>query len=273
MSVTDVCPLIIDGRAIETPDRIRVVDKFSGDGVADVAVASRSHVSEAVRSALKAFRAGSPPPYDRYHALHRAAELVEQGREELIETIVSETGFTRSDATGEVSRTIQTLLLSAEEAKRIRGEMVPLEGAPGVTRRMGFTIRVPVGVVCAITPFNSPLNTVAHKIAPALAAGNSVVTEAGGGHPSGGNATLLPADASGCASRVPESAPRRRQPGRSVAARGARHPVLHLHGQHQRGPSDSTRSGPSSDAARAGEHLEHHCLRRYEHRMGFAAGA
>ena len=171
----DVCPLIIDGRPIETPDKIRVVDKFSGDRVADVAVASRSHVSEAVRSALNAFRAGSPPPYDRYKTLHRAAELVEQGREELIETIVSETGFTRSDATGEVSRTIQTLLLSAEEAKRIRGEMVPLEGAPGVTRRMGFTIRVPVGVVCAITPFNSPLNTVAHKIAPALAAGNSVV--------------------------------------------------------------------------------------------------
>ena len=67
------------------------------------------------------------------------------------------------------------MILSAEEAKRIHGDMVPLDGAPGVTNRIGFTIRVPVGVVCAITPFNSPLNTVAHKVAPALAAGNSVI--------------------------------------------------------------------------------------------------
>ncbi len=72
-------------------------------------------------------------------------------------------------------RCIQTLQLSAEEAKRLNGELVPMESGAGVRDRMGFTIRVPRGVVCAITPFNSPLNVVAHKVAPALAGGNAVV--------------------------------------------------------------------------------------------------
>jgi succinate-semialdehyde dehydrogenase/glutarate-semialdehyde dehydrogenase len=86
-----------------------------------------------------------------------------------------EAGFTTSDATGEMRRCIQTLKLSAEEARRLAGEVVPLAGAPNQAGRVGFTLRVPLGVVAAITPFNSPLNTVAHKIAPAFAAGNSVI--------------------------------------------------------------------------------------------------
>jgi succinate-semialdehyde dehydrogenase/glutarate-semialdehyde dehydrogenase len=86
-----------------------------------------------------------------------------------------EAGFTQSDASGEVRRCIQTLKLSAEEARRLAGEVIPLAGAPQQGARMGFTLRVPLGVVLAITPFNSPLNTVAHKIAPAFAAGNAVI--------------------------------------------------------------------------------------------------
>ena len=171
----DVCPLIIDGKKIDTPAKFQINDRFTSEPVAEIAVASRSHVSEAVAAGLRAFSSGPLPPYERYRVLQGAAKLVEQNAQELIETIISETGFTRTDAAGEVNRTIQTLLLSADEAKRVCGEMVPLDGAPGVTRRIGFTIRVPVGVVCAITPFNSPLNTVAHKVAPALAAGNTVV--------------------------------------------------------------------------------------------------
>src|SRR5204862_4633354 len=82
-----------------------------------------------------------------------------------------------ADATNEVGRTIQTFIVSAEEAKRLTGEMVPIEAAPGQAHRMAFTIRVPRGVVCGITSFNSPLNMVAHKVAPALAAGNTVVVK------------------------------------------------------------------------------------------------
>jgi succinate-semialdehyde dehydrogenase/glutarate-semialdehyde dehydrogenase len=168
-------PLIIDGALIPGDDSYAVIDKFTGQPIAAVARASRAHVADAVRAAARAFATRRLAPYERYQILRRASELVAQSSRDLINTIVAETGFTTSDAAAEVSRAEQTLLLSAEEAKRITGEMVPLDGAPGVTNRIGFTIRVPVGVVCAITPFNSPLNTVAHKVAPALAAGNTVV--------------------------------------------------------------------------------------------------
>jgi succinate-semialdehyde dehydrogenase/glutarate-semialdehyde dehydrogenase len=80
-----------------------------------------------------------------------------------------------ADGSGEVRRCVQTLRLSAEEARRLAGEVVPLAGAPQQDGRIGFTLRVPLGVVLAITPFNSPLNTVSHKIAPAFAAGNAVI--------------------------------------------------------------------------------------------------
>jgi succinate-semialdehyde dehydrogenase/glutarate-semialdehyde dehydrogenase len=86
-----------------------------------------------------------------------------------------EVGFPASDGQNELRRCVTTFRLSAEEARGLRGEMVPLEGAAGQAGRLGFTLRVPLGVVCAITPFNAPLNTVAHKVAPALAAGNAVV--------------------------------------------------------------------------------------------------
>src|SRR5690606_4282459 len=82
-----------------------------------------------------------------------------------------------SDAQGEVRRCLQTFRLSAEEARRLTGEMIPLEGAPQQVGRLGFTIPVPLGVVCAITPYNAPANTLAHKVAPAIAAGNAVVVK------------------------------------------------------------------------------------------------
>ncbi len=86
-----------------------------------------------------------------------------------------EAGKPLRDALAEVERAADTFTWAGEEAKRIHGEMVPLEATPGSENRLAFTIRVPVGVVCAITPFNFPINLVAHKVAPALAAGNAVV--------------------------------------------------------------------------------------------------
>jgi succinate-semialdehyde dehydrogenase/glutarate-semialdehyde dehydrogenase len=169
------CKLLIDGRWVEGESTFPVEDKFTGEVVAEVSRASRRDVANAVGAAKRAFETKPLDPYRRYEILHEASSLVEKRRDELVSTIIAESGFTGADATAEVNRCIQTLLISAEESKRIRGEMVPLEGAPGQTHRMGFTIRVPLGVVCAITPFNSPLNTVAHKVAPALAAGNGVV--------------------------------------------------------------------------------------------------
>jgi acyl-CoA reductase-like NAD-dependent aldehyde dehydrogenase len=88
---------------------------------------------------------------------------------------VTDSGFTLGDARREVDRAVQTLLLCGEEAKRLAGEMVPVDGAPGIRDRLAFTMYRPLGVVAAITPFNSPLNTVLHKVGPALAAGNAVL--------------------------------------------------------------------------------------------------
>lgn len=172
--------LLIGGEWVATPLREPVLNKYSGKVIAEFSVAEREHVSAAVAAAQAAFDRGPPKPYARYEILSRAADLLEARRELFADTMVGETGFTKSDVGNECKRAIQTLRVSAEEAKRLHGQMVPIEGAPGQGQRLGFTLRVPLGVVCAITPFNSPLNTVLHKVAPALAAGNAVVLKPAG---------------------------------------------------------------------------------------------
>ncbi|HEY9517514.1 MAG TPA: aldehyde dehydrogenase family protein [Gemmatimonadaceae bacterium] len=167
--------LLIDGAWVSGKEAFTVRNKATGAPLCEVAHAERDQVDAAVAAARRSFAREPLDPYARYEVLTRAAALLHERRAHLIATIVAETGFTVSDSAGEVDRCIQTFLLSGEEAKRISGEMVPLSGAPGQAHRIGFTIRVPRGVVAAITPFNSPLNTVAHKVAPALAAGNTVV--------------------------------------------------------------------------------------------------
>jgi succinate-semialdehyde dehydrogenase/glutarate-semialdehyde dehydrogenase len=167
---------LIDGTWRDSPRSFEVADKFSGQTVAQVFEATRQDVSLAVRVAHQAFLQGSPPaPYDRAQTLHRAASGLERYRERFVQIMVSEAGFTLIDANGELDRAKITLALCAEEATRLTGEMVPFAASPGAHRRMGFTQRFPIGVVCAITPFNAPLNTVLHKVGPAYAAGNPVV--------------------------------------------------------------------------------------------------
>jgi len=167
--------MYIGGQWVDGGSTFVVADKFTGESIATVASASRQQVTQAVHSAASAFARNRLAPYARYEILHRAAALVESRRDAFASAIVAESGFTISDADNEIGRAIQTLLGCAEEAKRIAGEVVPIDGAPGQEHRLAFTLRLPVGVVCAITPFNSPLNTVAHKVGPALAAGNTVV--------------------------------------------------------------------------------------------------
>ena len=154
-----------------------VLDKFTGEPVTSVACSDKEQVSDAVGSVVRGQQGISWGPVDRFRALSRASELLLEQADDVVATIIADSGFTVADATREVERAAQTLLISGEEAKRLVGEMVPLEGAPGVRNRIGYTMFRPVGVVCAITPFNSPLNTLLHKVAPALAAGNSVVVK------------------------------------------------------------------------------------------------
>jgi succinate-semialdehyde dehydrogenase/glutarate-semialdehyde dehydrogenase len=167
---------LIDGQWVAGAGRtVPVIDKFRLAPFAFIAAASVEQVAATVAAAHDAFTRGAPSAYERGAILERAAVLVEQRSDHFGRIMVQEAGFTTQDALGEVRRCIQTLKLSAEEARRIAGEVVPMEGAPQQAGRLAFTLRVPLGVIAAITPFNSPLNTVAHKIAPAFAAGNAVV--------------------------------------------------------------------------------------------------
>lgn len=166
---------LINGEWLPSTEHFAVLDKFTGEKVADVGVATREMVSLAVRVAKQAVDAGAPAPHDRGVVLREAGRLLEKHRARFVGAMVAEAGFVTSDAQGELDRAIITLNLSAEEATRLTGDMVPFAASPGAHNRIGFTMRFPIGVVCAITPFNSPLNTVLHKVAPAYAAGNSVV--------------------------------------------------------------------------------------------------
>src|SRR5690606_2712177 len=111
----------------------------------------------------------------RSDILLRTAQLIRERRETFARTIAQEAGKALKYARIEVDRAVQTFTFGAEEAKRIHGETVPLDAIPSGEGYFGFWHRRPLGVVVAITPFNFPLNLVAHKVAPALAAGNAVV--------------------------------------------------------------------------------------------------
>src|SRR6476661_1657034 len=113
--------------------------------------------------------------YERFQILRKAADAMFARHKELGRLISLEEGKILAEGVFEASRAAETMELSAEEAKRLGGELLPLDGAPGAAGKLGFTLRVPCGVVAAITPFNFPLILVCHKVGPALAAGNSVI--------------------------------------------------------------------------------------------------
>jgi acyl-CoA reductase-like NAD-dependent aldehyde dehydrogenase len=166
--------VLIDGKWRSGGVAAQVRDKFTQQPAAEVRLGTESDARDAITSAGHA--AEHPlPPAQRQQILGEAARLLAAHAAEVTANYIAETGFTRADAAAELARATRTLRLSAEEAVRIAGEEVPVDATPGSENRLAFTIRVPCGVVVAIAPFNAPLNTVAHKIGPALAAGNAVV--------------------------------------------------------------------------------------------------
>ena len=168
--------MFLAGEWVDRDAKFDVADPFSGEAFDTVPAASIEDVHDAVASAQRGAREMRKlTAFDRYEFLMRAVELLNERRDRFAETITREEGKVITESRGEVDRCIQTMTWSAEEAKRLRGETIPLDAAPGNRGKFGFTIRVPVGVVVAVTPFNFPLNLVAHKVGPALAAGNSVI--------------------------------------------------------------------------------------------------
>jgi acyl-CoA reductase-like NAD-dependent aldehyde dehydrogenase len=153
-----------------------VIDKFSGDLISEVPIADAAAVDRAVRAAEAAFlKWRDRPAHERSRVLRRAADLIGDRREEFARLIARESGKAWKHAVAEVARSVETFTFSAEEAKRIHGETVPMDASQSGEGRIGFYIRMPLGVVAAITPFNFPINLVAHKVGPAIAAGNTIV--------------------------------------------------------------------------------------------------
>ncbi|MBS0207721.1 MAG: aldehyde dehydrogenase family protein [Planctomycetes bacterium] len=165
-----------DSRWVDKAEQIEVRNPFDSTLIDTVPKADTADIDRALAALVHGAEVmRRTTAYDRSKILHRAAELLASRADAFGRTISSEEGKTLAEGRFEVSRAAETLQLSAEEAKRLGGEVLPLDGAPGGAGKLGFTLRVPCGVVAAITPFNFPLNLVCHKVGPALAAGNAVM--------------------------------------------------------------------------------------------------
>ena len=162
--------LLIDGEWIETGDRLDVRSPYSGELVGRVARGGAEEARRAVDAAAHALERPLPA-HKRAEILVKVAGLIGRRHEEVARTICAEAGKPIKAARVEASRAMSTYTFAAVEARRLAGEMVALEGAQAGEGKLGFTLRKPVGVVGAISPFNFPCNLVAHKLAPALAAG------------------------------------------------------------------------------------------------------
>ncbi len=168
--------MLIAGNWVDGVDKIPVNNPYNNEEIDTIPRASADDVERALAYASEGARViRKISGYDRYHILMRAAKLMDERLEDLARTLTMEEGKVIGEARLEVSRATETIIGSAEEAKRLGSEVVPLDGAPGTGNRLGFTLRVPCGVVLAITPFNFPLNLVCHKVGPAIAGGNSVI--------------------------------------------------------------------------------------------------
>jgi acyl-CoA reductase-like NAD-dependent aldehyde dehydrogenase len=166
--------LFIAGSWAETGDWSEVRSPYSGDVVARVAKGGADEASRAVAAAAEAMR-DPLPAHKRAEILVKVAAGLGRRHDEAARLICAEAGKPLKAARVEASRAMSTYTFAAVEARKLAGEMVPMDAAQAGEGKLAFTLRRPIGVVGAITPFNFPLNLVAHKLAPALAAGCAVV--------------------------------------------------------------------------------------------------
>ncbi|MFT9818180.1 aldehyde dehydrogenase family protein [Lysinibacillus sp. NPDC056185] len=168
--------LFINGDWVEAAEYTELCSPYSSEVIAEIPKANVEEVEAALVAADAARKTmANMPLYKRAIILEKLASLLEARAEEAAELIALEAAKPISTAKAEVQRTIQTYKFAAEEAKRIHGETIPVDAAPGGDGRIAYTVREPLGIVAAITPFNFPMNLVAHKVGPAIASGNTVV--------------------------------------------------------------------------------------------------
>lgn len=170
---------IINGEEYNENNRetLEVKNPYNQEKVAELALATEADLNEAVENAFETFHSKmkTMPAHQRSDILRKAADLLEEKSDDFIYTIVQEAGKPIKYSRDEINRSVQVLRFASELAKNITGEVLPMDAAIGGENRMGLVRRIPLGVVGAITPFNFPLNLSLHKIAPAIAAGNTIV--------------------------------------------------------------------------------------------------
>lgn len=170
-------PIFLAGRWVESDDILEVTNPAHADKPAGATYnASPEQYEEAVQAAVAAFEITRHlPAYERGAILRSISAGIKDRREEIARTLTLESGKPIRDALIEVDRATLTFRLGAEEAERMTGESIPLDLMPSSKGRLGITRRFPIGPIAAISPFNFPLNLAAHKLAPAIAAGNTIV--------------------------------------------------------------------------------------------------
>jgi acyl-CoA reductase-like NAD-dependent aldehyde dehydrogenase len=168
--------LMIGGKWVDGEEMREIKSPYDGSAVAKVHFAGKKQVEAAVGAAHKAFGVTKKlSSYERAEALEYISSKIDERSEELAVSIAKSSGKAINSARVEASRAVNTFKIAAEEAKRIDGEIIPLDLIPQTKERWGLVRRFPIGVIAGITPFNFPLNLVAHKVAPAIAAGNTIV--------------------------------------------------------------------------------------------------
>lgn len=168
--------MFLEGRWQDRSETIAVTNPFDGSIVDTVPKGTADDVSAAVKTLIQgAAEMRAMPAHRRSEILRKAASLIKSRVDELAETISREEGKILAEARAEVSRSAETIDCSADEAKQLYGETIPLDAAGHGAGKFGFTLRIPCGIVAAITPFNFPLNLVCHKVGPSIAAGNATL--------------------------------------------------------------------------------------------------
>src|SRR6478752_8413127 len=166
----------VDGKWIEEGDPVEIRSPFDGSGIASVFQGRREHAEAAIAAAVKAFGTTRRlPAFERQRVLRRVSENITERKQEFARTMAQESGKPIKAARTEVERAIFTFNVAAEESTRIYGEFLPLDWQEFTAGRWGIVRRFPLGPVAGITPFNFPINLVAHKVAPAIAAGCPIV--------------------------------------------------------------------------------------------------
>jgi acyl-CoA reductase-like NAD-dependent aldehyde dehydrogenase len=171
--------LPIGGERVETGSWLEVRSPYSGELVGRVASAGAGEARRALDAAAAVLE-DPLPAHERARLLDAVAALLRERSDEAARTISTEAGKPMKAARVEASRAISTYTFAAVEARKLAGEVVPMDASPAGEGKLAFTLRLPIGIVGAISPFNFPLNLVAHKIAPALAAGCPVVLKPAG---------------------------------------------------------------------------------------------